>query len=278
MRARPAFLTTIGLGLVAATAVAVWSRYVAPYRPRLEAVELPVPAGHESLAGFRIGFLTDTHAGPFVSPDDLRRAVAILRQEAPDLVLLGGDYISESPRYANDAAAALGELATIAPLGCLAVLGNHDLSTDRDRVTATLEERGIRVLRNRSVRVETGRGPLWIAGIDETILGKADVDATFAGIPDGSAVLALWHEPDYAAQAAAAGAFAQLSGHTHGGQIRLPGIGPLVLPPGGKLYPAGMYVVNGLHLYTSRGMGVYRPPVRLLCPPEVTIVTLTTGR
>lgn len=278
MRARPAFLKTIGLGIVAATAVAIWSRYVAPYRPRLEAIEIPVPAGHESLAGLRIGFLTDTHAGPFVSPIDLRRAVAMLRQEAPDLVLLGGDYISESPRYADDAAVALGDLATVAPLGCLAVLGNHDLSTDRDRVTAALENHGIRVLRNQSALIETGRGPLWIAGVDETILGQADVEATFAGIPDGSAVLALWHEPDYAAQAAAAGAFAQLSGHTHGGQIRLPGIGPLVLPPGGKLYPAGTYVVNGLHLYTSRGLGVYRPPVRFLCPPEVTIVTLTTGR
>lgn len=277
MRARQVFLTAIGLGVAVGTAVAAWSRYVAPYRPRLETINFPVPPGHEGLAGIRIGFLTDTHAGPFVSPDDLKRAVAMLRHEAPDLVLLGGDFISESPRYAGDAAAALGELTTLAPLGCLAVLGNHDISTDRAAITSSLEERGIRVLRNESAQIETSGGSLWIAGIDETILGRADVAATFAGIPDGSAIIALWHEPDYAEQTAAAGAFAQLSGHSHGGQIRIPGLGPLVLPPGGRRYPEGLYRVGNLHLYTSRGLGVYRPPVRLLCPPEVTIVTLTTG-
>lgn len=266
----------MALGVAVAALTAIWSRFAAPYRPRLEFVQFPVPAGHERLAGLRIGFLTDTHVGPFIAPRDVERAVAILRREAPDLVLLGGDYISESPRYAPGTASALCELVDIAPLGCLAVLGNHDLSTDRDRITAALEGCGIRVLRNRSVRIDTRGGPLWIAGIDETILGRADVAATVAGIPDGSAVIALWHEPDYAEQAAAAGAFAQLSGHSHGGQIRLPGIGPLVLPPGGKRYPAGLYLVNGLHLYTSRGLGAYRPPVRLFCPPEVTIVTLTT--
>jgi predicted MPP superfamily phosphohydrolase len=202
----------------------------------------------------------------------------MLSQEAPDLVLLGGDFISESPRFARDAAAALGELATMAPLGCLAVLGNHDISTDRPRITALLEDQGIRVLCNEAVHVETAGGPLWIAGIDETILGRPDVDATFAAIPSGAAVIALWHEPDNAEQASAAGAFAQLSGHSHGGQIRLPGVGPLVLPPGGRRFPAGHYALNGLHLYTSRGVGVYRPPVRLFCPPEVTIVTLTTSQ
>lgn len=257
--------------------MALWARFVAPYRPRLERVALPLPPGHEGLENLRIGFLTDTHAGPFVSKADLDRAVELLRQEAPDLVLLGGDFISESPRYAEDTAAALAPLAAFAPLGCLAVLGNHDISTDRARMTTALESHGIRVLQNQPIELNTPGGPLWIAGIDETILGRADVAASFAGIPEGAAVIALWHEPDGAEQAADAGAFAQLSGHSHGGQIRIPGLGPLVLPPGGRTYPAGRYLVNGLHLYTSRGLGVYRPPVRLFCPPEVTIVTLTTA-
>ena len=163
-----------------------------------------------------------------------------------------------------------------APLGCLAVLGNHDISTDGAKVTAALEAVGIRVLRNEAVPVNTSSGTLWTAGIDETILGNADVEKTFAAIPESAAVVALWHEPDEAADAATYGAFLQLSGHSHGGQIRLPVIGPLALPPGGRKYPAGRYQVDSLTLYTARGTGVYRPAVRLNCPPEVTLVTLTT--
>lgn len=270
-------LATAALSALASAAVAVNARYRQPYRPVLERISLPVPAGHEVLAGLRIGFLTDTHVGPFVTPTDTQRAVSMLAAESPDLVLLGGDYVSESPRYAGPAATVLGELVTVARLGCLAVLGNHDLSTDLAKVTCALAAVGIRVLRNESVMIPAPGGPLWIAGIDETVLGRADVAKTFSPIPAGAAVIALWHEPDEAAQAAAHGAFAQLSGHTHGGQVRLPGIGPLVLPPGGRRYPAGHYQIDGMHLYVARGAGVYRPAVRLNCPPEVTIVSLTTN-
>jgi predicted MPP superfamily phosphohydrolase len=87
-------------------------------------------------------------------------------------------------------------------------------------------------------------------------------------------VLALWHEPDYAEASAELGAFAQLSGHSHGGQVRLPGIGPLVLPLGGARYVMGLNDANGMPVYTTRGVGVYLPPLRFNCPPEVTLVTL----
>lgn len=270
-------LTTASLPALASLAVAVNARYRQPYRTRLERVSIPTPAGHEALAGLRIGFVTDTHIGPFVKPDDIQRAVSLIAAESPDLVLLGGDYVSESPRYADQAARVLGDLAAVARLGCLAVLGNHDLSTDQAKVTCALAAVGIRVLRNESVMIQTPGGPLWIAGVDETILGQADIAKTFAQVPAGAATIALWHEPDEAPLAAAHGAFAQLSGHTHGGQVRLPGLGPLVLPPGGRRYPAGAYLIDGMHLYVARGAGVYRPAVRLNCPPEVTIVTLTTN-
>jgi predicted MPP superfamily phosphohydrolase len=256
-------------------AVGLHARYRQPYRPVLERLDVPLPAAHGSLAGLRIGFLTDTHVGPFFAPCDLECAVSLLLTASPDLVLLGGDYISESPRYAEPTAAVLGRLHA-APLGCLAVLGNHDISTDAAKVTAALEAVGVRVLRNQAVPVETPSGTIWIAGIDETILGDADVAKSFAPIPEDAPVIALWHEPDGAADAAANGAFLQLSGHSHGGQIRLPMLGPLALPPGGRIYPAGRYQVGSLTLYTSRGAGVYRPAVRFNCSPEVTIVTLTT--
>ncbi|MBA2519666.1 MAG: metallophosphoesterase [Chloroflexia bacterium] len=258
-----------------AVAVSVLARYRLPYRPVLEQVLIPVPRGHEGLVGLRIGFITDTHIGPFIAPEDVDQAGSLLAQTNPDLMLFGGDYISESPRYAQPAAAVFGRLAATAPLGGIAILGNHDISTGQDKIINALAHNGIRVLRNEAIRIAAPGGELWIAGIDETILGTADLDAAFVRIPAGSAVLVLWHEPDFAEQAAARGAFAQLSGHTHGGQVRLPAIGPLVLPPGGRRFPSGLYHVGPMALYTARGVGVYRPPVRLNCPPEVTLVTLT---
>jgi predicted MPP superfamily phosphohydrolase len=249
---------------------------VEPFSPGIERIDLALPAGHDQLAGLRIGFVTDVHVGPYISVDDAARALALVARERPDLILLGGDYVSASPRYAGPAAEVLGELVGNVPLGGYAVLGNHDCGERgrAEKVTAALKAARIRVLRNAAAPIETGRGELWIAGVDEAIMASANPEATFSRIPAGAAVLALWHEPDYAARTAELGAFAQLSGHSHGGQVRLPGIGPLVLPEGGKRYVMGFNVAQGMPVYTSRGVGVFMPPLRLNCPPEVTLVTL----
>lgn len=276
---RRSFLVGGFLGGIAASGLTVFeayaSRYVHPYRPVLEKVEIPVPAGHERLAGMKIGFITDTHVGPFISPDDLARATRLIAAEEPDLILLGGDYVSESPRYTASAVEVIWELVREAPLGGLAVLGNHDLSVSRTRVEQALTAIGIPVLRNRALPVAFGGGELWIAGIDETLLGDPDPTLTFAQIPTGAAAIALWHEPEFADEAAAQGAFLQLSGHTHGGQIRVPGVGPIGLPVDGKHYVMGLNDAAGMKIYTARGVGVYRPPLRFNCPPEVTLITLT---
>jgi predicted MPP superfamily phosphohydrolase len=263
-----------GLGLLGAGALAAQARHVAPYRPVLERVALPVPAGHAALAGLRIGFVTDAHVGPSFSAADLARATALLIEQRPDLVLLGGDYISEATRYIDGAAAVLADLVQAAPLGGYAVLGNHDMHHGGRPVATALERCGIPVLRNRAVEVESGHGRLWVAGIDESLVARPDPVGTFARIPSGAAALALWHEPAGAAQVARLGAFGQLSGHSHGGQIRLPIIGPLVLPPHGRTHAIGWNRAAGMPVYTSRGVGVYRPPLRFRCPPEVTLVAL----
>ena len=263
-----------GLGLTGGALVHE-ARYVNPYRPVLERVELALPPDHDGLAGLRIAFVTDTHVGPFFSPDDVARATALLTPERPDLLLLGGDHISESPRYAAPTAEVLGELVAATPLGGYAVLGNHDVFEGRDpAITAALNRVGIAVLRNAATEVVTDHGSLWIAGLDEAVQARADPRATFRAIPAGAAALALWHEPEWAEHSSAFGAFAQLSGHTHGGQVRLPGIGPLSLPSGGRRHVIGLTHAAGMPIYTSRGVGVYRPPVRLNCPPEVTLITL----
>jgi len=250
------------------------ARYVNPYRPVLERISVPAPADHAPLAGMRIGFLADTHVGPFISSDDLRRATNLLAREQPDLILLGGDYVSESARYTTPAVEVLQELARQAPLGGYAVLGNHDLSVSRTRVGDALRAVGIPVLRNQAIRVPYGGDELWIAGIDETLLGDPQPEETFAQVTSGAAAVALWHEPQFAEQAAAQGAFLQLSGHTHGGQIRIPGVGPVGLPVHGKRFVSGLAHAGSMAIYTARGVGVYRPPLRFNCPPEVTLITL----
>ena len=266
-----------GLGTLGALGLIGYDAYaVAPFEPLLERIELSVPRDHEQLAGLTIGFVADTHLGPSMDEEDVARAVNLLAAQQPDLALFGGDYISASPRFAAPSAAILGDFARRTALGGYAVLGNHDAGEQgRDRVvTAALEGEGIAVLRNHSAEIDTGRGRLWIAGVDEALMARADLFATFAPIPPGAAALALWHEPDYARNTARMGAFAQLSGHSHGGQIRLPGVGPLFLPKGGQRYVQGFNLAAGMPVYTSRGVGVFLPPVRLNCPPEVTLITL----
>jgi predicted MPP superfamily phosphohydrolase len=118
-------------------------------------------------------------------------------------------------------------------------------------------------------------GPdLWIAGIDDAMLSVPDVAGTFDHIPAHAPVVALWHEPDRADEVAPYGALLQFSGHSHGGQVRLPYLGHVAAPSGGRRYVSGLYNASGMPVYTSHGVGAYRPPLRYRCAPEVTLVSL----
>jgi predicted MPP superfamily phosphohydrolase len=275
---RRAFVLGGLLGAAGAAALsgveAYQARYVNPYSPKLERVSIPLRPEHARLAGLRIGFITDTHVGPFISADDLARATNLIAAEQPDLILFGGDFVSESPRYIGPAIEVVRQLVSETLLGGFAVLGNHDMYVSAAKVTAALEGAGVPVLRNRAASVAFRGETLWIAGIDETLMGRPDPPVAFGQVPADAAAIALWHEPQFAEHAAAEGAFLQLSGHTHGGQIRLPGVGPVGLPVHGKRYVMGLNHVDRMAIYTARGVGVYRPPLRFNCPPEVTVITL----
>jgi predicted MPP superfamily phosphohydrolase len=269
-----------GVLAIAGAALALGHRHVrrvAPYAPVLDLVDLPLPAGCWGLNGLKIAFIADIHAGPFISPADLERGLNLLAPHHPHLLLLGGDYVSESARFIPPVADLLGGFASDIELGALAVLGNHDIAVSTEKSVRNLERDGIRVLRNEGVTIRWKDCDLGIAGIDDTLVGQPDVERAFATIAAQIPILALWHEPEFAEQCAERGAFAQLSGHTHGGQVILPFIGAPWLPADGHRYVRGLSRAGAMCVYTTRGLGVYRPPFRFRCPPEVTLITLVSS-
>ena len=156
-----------------------------------------------------------------------------------------------------------------APLGGFAVLGNHDHTIGEARVTRALEREGIRCAARTPPGPSPSMAPSSGSPASTTRCSACDDPAaTFAQVPTGAAVVALWHEPISPRSPRQYGAFAQLSGHTHGGQIRIPGLGPIGLPAHGKRHVMGLNRADGMPVYTSRGVGVYRPPIRINCPPK----------
>lgn len=237
---------------------------------RLSLAVRHLPAAAE---GLRLVQLSDFHLQPITQLDHLRHAIALANSLDPDLTVLTGDYVTDRADDIRELAPALGELN--ARLGVFACLGNHDLWTDRALVTAQLEAAGLPVLVNRGVDLPVGAGTLRLAGLDDAWSGQPDLAAALAGCPAEAPALLLAHEPDFADLWSQDRRVAvQLSGHSHGGQVRLPGRGALALPPYGQKYDYGLYRVGGTWLYTNAGLGLATPGLRLNCRPEVTEITL----
>jgi uncharacterized protein len=264
----------------AATALAADTILFEPNRPRLVRKEIALRRWPSRLDGFSIALLSDFHYDPYFSAHPLRAAIGMVNALSPDLIALTGDFVSEpifgDPVRGADAAEPCVELLRKlqAPHGLWAVLGNHDCSTDPGRVTAALRAAGIPVLNNRAVPIEHDGARFWLGGVDDVLEGSADIDATLHGAPTDEAVVLLAHEPDYADLVARYPVDLQLSGHSHGGQVRLPFMRPLYLPELARKYFSGLYRINALTLYTNPGLGTVTIPVRLNCPPEITLLSL----
>ena len=235
--------------------------------------------------GMRIVQLSDIHMDYYTEPFFLRRVIERINQLAPDAVFLTGDFVTSGGMSGSVAHEAAWQCAGILKgLDCKsvhAVLGNHDVSAGATTVAAALGSVGINVLRNSFLPIERGSGRMWLAGLDDPLAGKPDLDAA---IPENirnvrnEPVVLMCHAPDYAThiQSHTAGQAVDLmlSGHTHGGQIRLPLIGALILPPMGQLFVEGWFQLGHMGLYVNRGIGTIGVPFRLDCPPEITVFTL----
>lgn len=259
-----------GAGAVALTAG--WATTVEPNWPVVEKVTVPLPRLPARLDGLRVAQLSDLHISQYTTAGDIERAIALAMALSPDLLVVTGDFIwRQSTEYATQLVEPLRLLQ--APLGVYAVLGNHDHWEGAALTASVLAQTGISLLVNQAVRLDAG-APLWLVGLDDVWENKQDLRAALATTPDEECKLLLVHEPDFADEAADYPVDLQLSGHSHGGQINVPFIGPPVLPYLGQKYPGGLYQVKQLAVYTNRGIGVIAPPIRLNCRPEVTLLTL----
>ena len=260
------------LGVV--SAVAAYMRWVEPSSLRCETVEIPIPNLPEHLDGFRIAQLSDFHIGSSLrSP--LRQAIAKVNELSPDLIVLTGDYVHKYGAELFDLLPLLGKMS--APHGIYAILGNHDCWERfyqlKEIIRYGMEHLGIPLLINQHVQLDNG---LVVAGLDEVGNGRPNLVESLRGVSAESPVILLCHRPDYADFVNYdKRIILQLSGHTHGGQIRLPKRGPLFLPVLGRKYVQGIYRVGGMWLYVNRGIGTASHlRFRFRCPPELTLLTL----
>jgi predicted MPP superfamily phosphohydrolase len=259
-----------GVGGLAA-APFLLSGYGAAYAAKAyEIRELSLPFGRR----VRVVQLTDIHSGIYMSREEMRRYAEQANALQPDVFVLTGDYISNSMLFLPPC---VEEMARVrARYGCFATLGNHEHWYGQlEEVQAVFGHHGIPLLQNSHQVIQTPEGPFAVAGIDDLRSGDPDLPAALRGIAPGIPTILLSHRPEIFPQAAADGIALTLSGHYHGGQIKLslPG-GDLSIAHLRTPYPEGLYRINDAHLYVSRGIGTTFTPVRLNAPPEVTLFQL----
>ena len=240
---------------------------------RRERVTVPVAGLPAGWRGARIVQLSDLHSGRHVTRQWLQRIARRAARLKPDVLVITGDIVHNSPAFARQAAEAIASIPT--RYGSFACLGNHDFWAGPDAVERELERAGIRVLRNRGVLLERSGDGLWLCGVDDPWNGRFDLPAALRGRPEGTATVLLSHQPNTWRRAQKLGIELQLSGHTHGGQLamlwlhRSLSLARIITP-----FVAGLYRVGKSYLYVNRGAGSVMPMVRIGARPEVTELTL----
>jgi uncharacterized protein len=222
--------------------------------------------------GLRVVQLSDIHHSPFTDAEQIRRSVEIANALEPDVMVLTGDYVSHETEYIAPVAEILGELR--APYGTFAILGNHDHWTDARLITDLLRAENITVLINEGFRFEIGGESIWFCGVDDTTVGLADLDLALAGGRENEFKFLLCHNPAILRRAAKARVDFILSGHTHGGQVRLRQKTENLILPLRPRNASGLLRRGATQIYISRGIGMVVLPVRYGCPPEITLLEL----
>ncbi len=264
---RQALKTVLASGVGLVTGSATYGAVYERHQMSRTDLDLGVSGLPPALDGLRIGLITDVHHSATVSAEDVSHAVDMLRRASPDVMVLGGDYVTYGDRrFVGPVAERLAPLVT-APNGAFAILGNHD--DDRD-MPAALMAQGFTVLRDQRTTITVRGERLDIAGIRFWTRKASEIASVLSG--SGETVLLLAHDPRRLEEAASLDVQLVLSGHTHGGQVLLPGVGAIA----GRKFPvlSGVGQRDNTALFVSRGVGTVYVPVRFNCPPEVAVLTL----
>ena len=268
-------IRTIQIGLIGCLLVFSTSVYAHKIEPNWVGItqnEIQLSKLDPVFNGYKIVQITDLHAGDGIDRAQLERVVETVNAQNPDLVVITGDHVSRKPRQHVEL---LDTLAKLRPRDrTISVLGNHDVFNDPTPIKAALDRVGITLLENSVYTVKRHSATLNIAGVGDVFAELDNLDLVLEQLPPTGAAIMLAHEPDFADETAATGRFGlQLSGHSHGGQIRVP-FRKGYLPELAKNYPLGRYQVKDMVQYTSRGIGMIKIYARFNCRPEISVFNL----
>jgi len=259
----------------------LYSSLIEPGWARVESVSLKLQRLTREFSGIRIAQVSDIHMGGWMNAERLQTVADLVVAQKPDLLLLTGDFLighgfdEDSEQAVRDLINILTPLAESFP--SFAILGNHDYWTNPVAVREMLRSCNIMDLTNTVFTLTRGAEKLHLCGVDDIWEGDVRLDKVLGQITNDGAAILMAHEPDFADTSAATDKFdLQISGHSHGGQVVIPFIGPPILPYLGRKYPSGLYQIGKMYQYTSRGVGMARLPIRFNCPPEITLFTLSS--
>jgi len=275
----------VKVGLLGGAGLTLYSGEIERHWIEVTDIDIAVRGLPEALEGVRIAQLSDIHMDEFTEETFLRRAVEKINALKPDMVALTGDFVTLAPMGPKFAIGAAWQCADVLKkIKCrhrYAVMGNHDDLVGKDEVTESLTANGIPVLDNAGLLVEglgAQSGRLWLAGVDDPLTGRPRPDDAMAGRSAGDPVVMMCHGPDYADDVVdglpPGSVDLMLSGHTHGGQVRLPMLTRVMLPEMGRKYVEGLFRMGTMQLYVNRGIGTVGVPFRFACPPEISVITL----
>jgi predicted MPP superfamily phosphohydrolase len=263
-------LSTVGAG---------YAFLLEPGLLQVERVRLQLRRLPNLFSGFRVAQISDIHMGGWMNQERFHHVADLIMKEKPDVLLITGDFLighqfnQATRQFLQNLIPVLSPIAKTIPT--FAVLGNHDYWTDAEAVRQMLSTCGIIDLTNSVFTITRETAQLHLCGVDDMWEGAPDLELVTSELDGESAAILLAHEPDFADTSARTGKFSlQVSGHSHGGQVVLPFLGPPILPYLGRKYPSGLYQIGDMYQYTNRGVGMAGFPVRWNCRPEITLFEL----